>query len=212
MLVHYIWVGNKEIPSRYIKNYEKCIKINPEFSFRVWKNDECLAILADNNLLDYWSTLTFVCKCNLLKYLILDKFGGIYSDFDISWNMPFNKILNEVLYYNFDLVLPAFHDNPILVRDKIVYLLDDPFIYSKPNILGSCIKFCMERVKLKHDGDTYMKTKQFSPNRLEPIGPFGLTEWAHILEINFNYFFQDTLLDKKSGVFGFHEQNTNWSK
>jgi hypothetical protein len=33
-----------------------------------------------------------------------------------------------------------------------------------------------------------------------------------MLGINFNYFFQDTLLDKKSGVFGFHEQNTNWSK
>ena len=38
--------------------------------------------------------------------------------------MSFNKILNEVLYYNFDLVLPAFHDNSILVRNKIVYLLN----------------------------------------------------------------------------------------
>jgi mannosyltransferase OCH1-like enzyme len=51
MLVHYIWVGNKEIPSRYIKNYEKCIKINPGVAFKIWKNDECLTILEDNNLL-----------------------------------------------------------------------------------------------------------------------------------------------------------------
>jgi hypothetical protein len=57
-----------------------------------------------------------------------------------------------------------------------------------------------------------MKTKQFSLNKLEPVGPFGLTEWVNILGVNFNYFFQDTLLDKKPGVFGFHEQNTNWNK
>jgi len=211
MLVHFIWIGDNEVPPHYIKNFQKCVKINEGCTFKVWKNDECFQLLESNGLFEYWSTLTFICKCNLLKYLILDKFGGIYSDFDITWNRSFIRILNDLNYTDYDMVLTAIHSSTMNIDNLTVPLMDDPFIYSKPKFFGACIDYCQNRRFLYNDGDLYMRTRKLETHKLEPIGPFGLTEWIYKFKIKANYFFQDVMLDRNTGVFGFHEQNTNWN-
>ena len=87
--------------------------------------------------------------------------------------------------------------------------MDDPFIISKPNVFGSCITYCMNRTNLKYDGDILLKTGRKEIHRLEPFGPFGLTEWLNSNRINFSQFNQKDLLDHK-GFFGIHEQRSNW--
>ena len=95
--VHYIWIGGSEIPPNYLTNYQRCTQLNPYFNFKVWRNEECLQLVSEYGLMDIFSPLTFICKYNLIKYIILHKFGGIYTDFDIEWNISFDKIINEYI-------------------------------------------------------------------------------------------------------------------
>ena len=178
MDVNYIWIGG-EVPLHYMNNYNKCFKLNPQFSFNIWRNEDCLDLISEFGLTEIFNSLSFICKCNLLKYAILHKFGGIYTDFDITWKQPFLKIMN------------------------------DPFIISKPNIFGSCIAYCRNRTQLKYDGEIYESTGQLKIHKLEPFGPFGLTEWLSYDKINYSHFLQETLLDT-NGFFGVHQQKSIW--
>ena len=208
LTVHYIWIGT-DVPSKYLSNFQKCASLNPNYNFQIWKTDDCVKLLKEHDLLEYWSTLSFICKCNLLKYLILNKFGGIYTDFDITWKVKFDKILYDFNFPGVDLLLTIIDNNPIRVDGQLVQLYDDPFIVSKPNILGSCINFCKNRKDLKYDGELYKTTKTLKTHTLEPIGPFGLTEWLFKHPTKINAFNQSVLLDH-NGYFGIHEQKGAW--
>ena len=198
--VHYIWIGNSDIPANYLANYRNCASLNPQFRFTIWKNEECLQLVEEHDLMEIFNPLTFIGKCNFLKYLVLHKHGGIYSDFDITWKQPFAKIINN---YNF----PGGSDLVLTSVDPT--LIDDPFIVSKPGILGGLITYCKNRTNLKHDGEIYKKTGRLETHKLEPYGPFGLTEWLRVYNINFTYFPQETLLDH-NGFFGVHQQKSTW--
>jgi len=199
-IVHYIWIGNNDVPSNYLNNYRKCALLNSQLKFVIWKNEDCIQLVEEHGLMETFNPLSFISKCNFLKYLILHKHGGIYSDFDITWKQPFIKIMND---YNFpngvDLVLTSV--NPTLI--------DDPFIISKPEVLGSLITYCKNRTNLKYDGELYKKTGKLEIHKLEPFGPFGLTEWLKINNINYTYFPQETLLDH-NGFLGVHQQKSTW--
>jgi hypothetical protein len=199
MDVHYIWIGGGEISTPYLNNFQKCSKLNPSFNFRIWRNDDCLKLIEEYQLIEIFSSLPFIGKCNLLKYIVLNKFGGIYTDFDIEWKVSFIKIMNDFNFPAVDVILTQTTDP----------LFDDPFIISKPNIFGSCITYCKNRTNLKIDGELYKRTGEIKNYKLEPFGPFGITEWLLNNRINFNYFPQETLLDH-NGFFGKHQQKSTW--
>ena len=200
MEIHYIWIGNSNIPKKYISNYQKCVDLNKGFKFNIWQTEECLKLIEYYDLGNIFSSLSFISKCNLLKYVVLQKYGGIYTDFDITWKQPFAKIMNDFNFPNVDVVLTSTNENT---------LIDDPFIISKPNIFGSCITYCKNRTNLKYDGEIYEKTKQLVVHSLEPFGPFGLTEWLNVNQINYSYFPQEILLNS-NGFLGIHEQKSIW--
>jgi len=199
--VHYIWIGGN-IHKHYLNNFQKCSKLNPSFNFRIWRNDECLALIEEYELMETFTPLSFICKYNLIKYLILHKFGGIYTDFDINWKRSFSKIMNDNNFPNIDMVLSAVPP---------MYILDDPFIISKPNIFGGCINYCKNKDKKDWvvDGDLQLRTGIVKIHPAEPFGPFSLTEWARKNQINYRYFLQDTFLDR-NGFYGDHQQVNTW--
>ena len=207
MLIHYIWIGSNTIPQEYLFNLEKCKQLNPTYEFKIWRDEDCVNLLDDY---DYWFSLpTLISKTGYLRYLILDKFGGIYSDFDIEWKVPFNVILNKHKTNN-KLLLTVNPFASTIIDNKNIYLLDDPFIYSEPNILGDCIHYCKNRTELKNDGDWYLKTGELRQHPLEPIGPFGLTEWVYYNNIDIDFFSQVGFIDQFQGKYGIHKQQTNW--
>ena len=207
MLIHYIWIGSNSIPQDYLSNLEKCKQLNPQYEFKIWENDDCLNLLDDYN---YWSSLpTLISKTGYLRYLILDKFGGIYSDFDIEWKVPFDVILKENKTNN-KLLLTFNPFASTIIDNKNIYLLDDPFIYSESSVLGDCIQYCKNRTQLKNDGDWYIKTGELRQHPLEPVGPFGLTEWVYYNNIDIDFFSQVGFIDQFKGKYGIHKQQTNW--
>jgi hypothetical protein len=211
MFVHYIWIGANSIPQEYINNLAKCKQLNPQYEFKIWGNDESLQLLKDNNYIEYWSKLTFICKYNMIKYLILDKFGGIYTDFDIEWNKSFQEIFTTV-NQSHNILLSINNYSTINIKNQTKHLLDDPFIYSKPGIFNLCLNYCMNRTELVQDGNTYLETGELKPHKSEPIGPFGLTEWIYYTNIDVDCFTQSGNLDQLIGRFGFHRQKGDWNK
>lgn len=209
MFVHYIWIGSNNIPPKYLFNFQQCTSLNPNFNYIIWKEEDCVNLLKEYNLFEYSNSLSFISKCNLLKYLTVDKFGGIYTDFDIKWNIPFSKIMTDNNFPYVDIILTSVSHSPHFIDNKRVLLLDDPFIVSKKEKFKECIDYCMKRTQFKLDGDLYMSKKEIKQSPLEPIGPFGLTEWVYRCNINFSFFPQDTLLDF-NGYYGNHDQKNLW--
>jgi hypothetical protein len=197
MNVHYIWIGGSDIPINYLNNFQNCVKLNPSFTFKIWKNEECLALVEEYKLIETFTPLSFICKYNLIKYIILHKFGGIYTDFDIEWKISFNEIMEKYNFPNVDIVLSS----------TLTPIMDDPFIISKPNIFGGLINYCKNRTELKYDGELYVETGKLEIHKSEPFGPFGLTEW--IKNINYISVSQKLLLDD-NGSYGIHSQKSGW--
>ena len=211
MHVHYLWIGSDKMPYSYHNNLSQCYKLNStNFNFNVWDDKKCLDLLEEYNMLDYWNNLpTFISKCCMVRYLILDKFGGIYTDFDIWWNKSFTEILNK-FYQGADLLLTYNDYSSMIMNNKSQHVLDDPFIFSKPGILKPCVEYCQTRKDLINDGDLYLATGELKQHRLEPVGPFGLTKWVYKFNIKIDSFPQNKYLDQLNGEFGIHDQKTNW--
>ena len=195
--VHYIWIGGSEISSPYLINYERCSQLNPNFNFRIWKDEEGLQLINEYGLKEIFDSSTFICKVILIKYLILNKFGGIYTDFDIEWKLPFNEIISK------------YPDKDLILTHTLTPVMDDCFIVSKPNILGSCVSHCIKRTNLMNDGELYIETGRLEISKLEPFGSFGLTEWLKNNSILYQSFLQQGLLDS-NGIYGNHEQQLSW--
>lgn len=211
MIIHYLWIGSNKVPSNYFNNLNQCIKLNPNCDFIVWDDEKCLELLKEYKIVDYWNSLpTLISKCCMMRYLILDKMGGIYTDFDIWWNKSFEEILSLV-YKDTDILLSYNNYSSMIIDDKQVNVLDDPFIFSKPKVLKPCVEYCQTRTNILNDGDVYLQTGELKPHKLEPVGPFGLTEWLIKFNISFDSFPQAGYLDQFKGKFGYHDQKTNWN-
>ena len=89
MIIHSMWLGS-EIPIRYYNNIKIHQQLNPGFHFMYWNDNDVIRLLSDYNLIDVYHTLPFMSKFNLAKYILLDKFGGIFTDLDIKWKKSFN--------------------------------------------------------------------------------------------------------------------------
>jgi hypothetical protein len=63
--------------------------------------------------------------------------------------------------------------------------------------------------EIQKSKELYKKTGRLETHRLEPFGPFGLTEWVKANNINFTHFPQETLLDH-NGFLGVHHQKSTW--
>jgi hypothetical protein len=212
MLVHFIWIGDKEIPQEYIYNYNRCISLNYNTQFRVWQNDSVLALIQDSGYEEYWNKLTFICKYNFVKYLILGKYPGIYSDLDIYWNKSFVEIL-KYMNPRADILVSAITHGKIFLDNNDFTLLDDPFIYvKKPGLYLDCLEFCKNRPQedLKYNGEHFEKTGEKIIRQEEPIGPFGMTNWIKRNNINVDFFYQYRKLDTEIGEYGFHKQVNTW--
>lgn len=213
MLVHFIWIGNKEIPQEYIYNYNRCVSLNSNIQFRIWQNDSILSLIQDSNYEEYWNTLNFICKYNFVKYLILGKYPGIYSDLDIYWNKSFSGII-KYMSPRADILVSAINPDKMFLDNINVGLLDDPFIYvKKPGLYLDCLEFCKNRPQenLKRDKKHFEKTGEIIIREEEPIGPFGMTEWIKNKNINVDFFYQYRKLDAGVGEYGFHKQVNTWS-
>src|SRR5690348_10294229 len=88
--IHFVWVdkdpNNKKFPERYSGHFETWVKNNPDFQIKVWYNSDIKQLLETScpkNLMEFYNKIPkIISKCDLIRFIIVYLFGGIYSDLD----------------------------------------------------------------------------------------------------------------------------------
>ena len=105
-LLHIIWVGDKDTPADVNHNISKWKELMPDWKIRVWRNEDINNNEFPDDIVDKINlSKKFAQKADIMRYHIIEKYGGVYVDTD---NVP-HRSLNDVLSLGSDIVL--WHDN-----------------------------------------------------------------------------------------------------
>jgi mannosyltransferase OCH1-like enzyme len=98
--IHHIWIGKNTFPPIYTVYLNKWKSLYPDYNFIFWNDElvESTDIITDNIKHYYYSDCNIALKTDLLRFKILEKFGGIYVDADTE---PLKRMPDDILKYNF---------------------------------------------------------------------------------------------------------------
>lgn len=88
--IHQIWLGSP-IPDKYAKWGEGWKSFHPDWEYKLW-TDEDVPELNLSNQMVYDSISNYGAKSDILRYNILDQFGGIYVDTDFECLKSFESL------------------------------------------------------------------------------------------------------------------------
>lgn len=126
--------------------------------------------------------------------MVSNTFGGIYSDFDIEWKVPFNVVTD--LFDEYELVLPKRKSLYFFNRGQKTTMIDDFVIISKPQITKSYLDFCLVREEQKDD-------------KTEPFSVYALTEWC-LGNNNIGFLTPEQIYDDPTCTFAYHYNKRTW--
>ena len=98
--LHFIWLGKKEIPIHF-NNFLNEWKLNySDYEVIVWNDDmvERENLVPDELKKYYFSDFPEAFKADILRYIILNKYGGFYFDVDFQF---LKKIPDHFLNFKF---------------------------------------------------------------------------------------------------------------
>jgi len=192
--VHYIWVGDKDIPERFIKNYNRAKESNTGYNFEIWTEDKLIPILGEFSNLFLSSTVFH--KLQLAKYLVLNYKGGICCDFDIEWKANFDSVYS--LFDNCNLIFVRRNSYYSYTPPKKIYLLDDYVILARPGLTKKYIEYCLARTNLRED-------------QAEPFSVYALTEWC-LNRDDVKFFDSSQIYDDPTCSLAYHYNQRTWVK
>ncbi len=102
-----------EIPKKWREFQARARSLHPDWEYRLWTDEDNLALVAgtSDHLLSFYKGLPRnIMRADLVRYLILERFGGMYFDFDYEFFKPFDLLQENI-------VLPRESDD-----EKDVYL------------------------------------------------------------------------------------------
>ena len=105
LIIHQIWIGPNKKPDIWMKSFsEDYIKTYPEWKYRLWNETNIEPLFKDfpHMKLIYDIEETYNGKSDILRYLILYYYGGIYVDADSLWinKKDFKQLIQECSHTN----------------------------------------------------------------------------------------------------------------
>lgn len=99
-LIHHIWIGNNNLPEEFKKFLSGWKEVYYDFEFIFWDNKKIdLELIVDDTISKYYyGNYKLAFKCDLLRFKILEKYGGIYIDVDTEC---LRKMPEHFFDYNF---------------------------------------------------------------------------------------------------------------
>jgi hypothetical protein len=100
-IIHQIWIGENKMPSIWMDTYKNdYVNMYKDYKYILW-NESNIARLFDEfpiYKIVYELECTYNGKSDILRYLILYKYGGIYIDADSVWinNKNYDELLEQV--------------------------------------------------------------------------------------------------------------------
>ncbi len=101
-IIHQTW-KSKEIPNKISECITTWQKLNPDFEHRFYDNEDCLQFVKKHysQYVDaYLSLPKPVEKADFFRYLVINKYGGVYADIDTTCIKPINPLIhsrNEII-------------------------------------------------------------------------------------------------------------------
>ena len=90
-----VWLGPKPIPEMFEDWWLQFQTLHPDFAFTTLRDNDVPALLPAY-LEEAWADIdTYAGRSDLLRYLALQRLGGIYVDTDIMPLRPFDDLLLE---------------------------------------------------------------------------------------------------------------------
>lgn len=89
--LHQIWLGS-ELPDIYKSLIEKLQNLHPEWEYKLWTDRDILHFDFPNKNL-FMESQNMGQKSDILRYEILNSFGGIYLDLDFAAIKPLDSLL-----------------------------------------------------------------------------------------------------------------------
>lgn len=90
-IIHQIWVGTRPIPKLYQRISKTWEKFHPTWKYKLWTDKEVSKLNLYNKKI-YYSIVDPRERADILRYELLEKFGGLYVDMDFECIKPLDLI------------------------------------------------------------------------------------------------------------------------
>lgn len=93
-IIHLIWVGDNDPPPYFELYMKQWQELMPDWEVRAWRNEDITvehfpeSILERINLCEKGAQ-----KADIMRYFIIEKYGGIYLDSDVTPHRSFERLL-----------------------------------------------------------------------------------------------------------------------
>jgi len=150
-IIHQIWIGNRQIPEK-LQQYQKTWREqNPDWEYKLWTNKEVkeYTFLSEELKSLFDQPLTIGERVDVLRYDILYRYGGIYTDCDCICLKPF-----DTFAYSYDFFAGLFQ--PMFASRPTAIFLQNCLLGAKPEHpilkrLASLLVENWDNIKYKDD-------------------------------------------------------------
>ena len=122
-IIHQIWLGGKRLPKNSKNWLSSWKKFNPDWEYKLW-DEEKIKELKVENFNVYSKKINPGYRSDILRYIILNKFGGLYVDTDFEC---LKSIPSNLLKYNF-IAGVMFGNRPCIGNSILMSAPDSPLI------------------------------------------------------------------------------------
>lgn len=206
--IHQIWLGKKVLPPKYKKWMNTWKIINKDWDYKLWNENN----IKELGILDfdiYSNDKNPGYRSDILRYILLERFGGIYIDTDFECIRPIPEALLSFKFIS----CTIFNNKPIIANGMIM---------STPRyILLNKILTSIKRYQYLNDIDSIMKNT--GPDKLTKeyfIISKEIAKETLILPSNYFYPFPNFMLNKRINKYdeienesiGIHHWEMSWMK
>jgi len=95
-IIHQTWKRNYDLPEEWKDTPESWKRNNPGFKYMFWTDDDNLKLIKTDFpwFLEKYNSYPYpIQRADAIRYFILYKYGGIYSDLDIKCKKPVETLL-----------------------------------------------------------------------------------------------------------------------
>ena len=99
-IIHHIWMGSKDIPDINLYCSNSIKQTNPDFEYILWKDETILNFMKDEfpEYNEKFNELPrIIMKIDMLRYFLMYKYGGLYTDMDYLMFKPFDMLNEKVV-------------------------------------------------------------------------------------------------------------------
>ena len=123
-LIHLIWVGDSPEPEYFYRTVDEWHKLMPDWHVHVWTNNDINTNEFPEKIIELLNTVeTGIQKADIMKYFILEKYGGVYIDSGIVPNSSLEPLVTnfgiiELIIYNVDPLIDGYVNTNFITATK----------------------------------------------------------------------------------------------